>query len=509
MMTASKTPLDPKANSDDAEHVLEDVPLEAIQNDVHTAEIIVSTPKADATQTALTPLQRRNVLFLVLAFSCVVAGLTLIVGTGPIVIRSIGGSPTIAAMTLACFFVGMSIVSLTLTHWIFDQVGRKLGFWCGCFLTVAGAIVGGIGIWMPSPVIVLLANVALGAGAGIGMYVRFASVEVVPPSFASKAVTWTLCGGCLAAFVGPEVAAAVIGVFGDGSMTYLGVFIVTICFAIAQAAFVGMVRFDNKSEDNPPVCDGSDDNIDDDEVETSKQVSTANGITVLSLLRQPGFLLPLLVSVLSWSIMAQPMSIFRVTMQELGFTDRESLTVMEFHFLSMYAPGFFSGWFIKKYGTIRSSQAAIACFLVGTGINLSTQANNKTTASWFLGLIVLGIGWNFGFSGATVWVTKLYADLPTFKSKIQAANEAGTFFLAGMLIFSTSYMYDAGGAGLDGWRALNYFVLALIGLLAGIVSLAMKIEYDHKRKPSTDKECSVDQTIDINSLPEKSEEIDV
>ncbi|KAG7370101.1 hypothetical protein IV203_027847 [Nitzschia inconspicua] len=224
---------------------LEVIPLGSAMNEMNRADTTESTVTNDQQQQpqTMTPLQRRNIIFLVLGFSCVVAGLTLIVGTGPIVIQSIGGSAAIAPMSLACFFLGMSVVSCTVTHWCFEKYGWKFGFWFGCVLTVLGSTVSCVGLWMSSTAIVLFSNVILGAGAGIGMYLRFASVDVLPQAFASKGVTWTLCGGCLAAFVGPEVAAAVTGAFGDGYLTFLGVFVVTICFAVAQAVFIGLVAF--------------------------------------------------------------------------------------------------------------------------------------------------------------------------------------------------------------------------------------------------------------------------
>lgn len=201
------------------------------------------------------------------------------------------------------------------------------------------------------------------------------------------------------------------------------------------------------------------------------------------LLKSSKFVLPLLISILSWSIMAMPMSIFRVTMREFGFTDRQSLTVIEFPFLSMYMPGFWSGSMIARFGTVRACQVAIACFLLGTAINLSTQDNNGTTATWFLGLIFLGIGRNFGFSSATVWVQRVYAPphLLHLKAKGQAANEFFTFLCSGGLIFSTGYLYNnAGGGGLFGWRLLNIFIGCLILAITVVVYAAMRIEQREK-----------------------------
>ena len=88
-------------------------------------------------------------------------------------------------------------------------------------------------------------------------------------------------------------------------------------------------------------------------------------------------------------------------------------------------------------------------------------------ATWYIGLIVLGIGWNFGYSASTVWVAKAYEQAPHLKAQIQAANECGMFFFSGGLIFSAGYIY--GGNVLPGWRLLNYVLLGLTFLLTCIV----------------------------------------
>jgi hypothetical protein len=185
------------------------------------------------------------------------------------------------------------------------------------------------------------------------MYLRFAAVEVVRPEFSSLAVAWTLCGGCLAAFVGPETAAATTGVFGEDNknLTFLGVFVVAMCFTLAQALFVGLVKFETQlgrvkfetQLDKVPMVDmqkmADDGDVEfvsmkaqqtkvDGEKPTVEEAELAHTshptdcivfdassatetgpstVRLASLLKQPNFILPLLTSILSWSIMAMPM----------------------------------------------------------------------------------------------------------------------------------------------------------------------------------------------------------
>lgn len=454
-----------------------------------------------------------DITFLVLAFSCVVANMTLVVGTGAVVILSIGGSNSLAPLTLAIFFLGMSLVSLIATHWIFVKWGRKVGFWVGCACGMVGVAIACLALMESSAALFLLAQVFLGGSAGMGMYLRYSAVEVVPPTYSSKAVAWVLAGGCLAAFVGPEASQATKGVFGDESddkehLTYLGTFLVAAGFLLLQAFFVGLVGFQvpsskSSSDKNQhvPVKGDYDDEEIDEATKPSQEELSNDDVSLGEILKKRSFILPLLAAILSWAIMAMPMSIFRVTMKELGFTDRQSLTVIEIHFVSMYMPGFWTGGFIQKHGIMRACQIALACWLAAFGINIAAPNSDATTVTWYLGLILIGVGWNFGFSSATVWSTKAYDPTSSLKPKVQAANECGMFFLSGATIVSTGYIYeDAGGGGIEGWRLLNYFVLGFCLLYGLLILYASRVNIS-----GTSRTSSYDATA-LNTAPKEEVE---
>lgn len=442
---------------------------------------------------SLTRRQTRDIIFLVLAFSCVVSAMTLVVGSGAAVVQSVGGNVTLAPFSLASFFLGMSAVSLMVTHWVFKRWGRHIGFWCGICISLFGVLLSCIGVYYASTVLVLVANVFLGAGAGIGMYLRFAATEVVLAEFHSRAMTWVLCGGCIASFAGPEAAHATVGRFGDEeNMQYFGVFVVAACFNFAQAFFVYMVDFPSPfAEENARRIEaeradrekGERDQIHVEEprIQSDARIPPDPTTELRIILKHSDFILPVCVAILSWAIMAMPMSIFRVAMKETGFTSRESLTVIEFHFLSMYAPGFFSGTFIKNYGPIKAAAVAILMFLLATIVNVAaTEDDNDTVVPWYVGLILLGIGWNFGFSGASMWVTKSYAGSPHLKAKVQAANECLVFFFSGALMFVTGYVYSGGGGGIQGWQTLNYVIFGLISSIVVVVVASLKINSEER-----------------------------
>lgn len=167
--------------------------------------------------------------------------------------------------------------------------------------------------------------------------------------------------------------------------------------------------------------------------------------------------------------MAMPMGIFRLAMIQVGYTARQSLTVIELHFLGMYMPGLWSGKFISKRGPPAAIFLSLFFSAGATVINLFCEnPDDGSIATWYFGLILLGIGWNFGFSATTVWVTGSYKTLPHLRSKVQAANESLMFFIAGCFIFSSGYIFEAGGSGLDGWKTINYVNFGMMAVMLGI-----------------------------------------
>ena len=466
--------------------------------------------------------ERRNICWLILAWACVIASLTLVVGTGPVVLQSVAPhQPNLAPFSLGAFFLGMSFISLSCTHWIFQRWGRRYGFWFGIGCGLIGVGIAVRGLYHPSPGMVIFAYAWLGAGSGMGMYVRFGAAEVVPDWFREQALTWTLTGGCIAAFVGPELASATKGMFGPRhNLTYLGAFWVAGLFYILQGTFVSLVTFPSSSADTqlsqtatttrnsttkedaiPPSLDSTEtgekttvtcrDVLDldarnivtphplDETYSLSEQLQhhlshPPQELAFWKILCHPTFVVPLLVATCSWAIMAMPMSIFRVIMSQIGYSERQSLTVMEFHFLSMYAPGFVSGSFLKRYGPFSATWVSIGIFGMAIVVDLlastyDNEAQRHHIGFWYAGLMLLGCGWNFGFSAATIWIMNVTKNTPLRKPHIQAANECGMFLGSGAAIFSTGYIVQAGGGALDGWRLLNWILLAWLGCFLLIV----------------------------------------
>jgi MFS family permease len=260
-----------------------------------------------------------NVTCLVLAFSCNVCCLTLVVGGSAVAIKTVGGNDQVAPFGLGVMFLGMSLVSLTCTHWMFEAWGRKKGFFAAVVFGIVGVVIATIACYIESHELLVCSFLFLGAGCGMGMYLRFAAVEVVSPPFRAKAVTWVLAGGCIAAFVGPETAEATRGTVGDEDeqhLTYVGTFWVAGAFYVGMGIFVSLINFDSQDsapkqvvQQQPPQASspGEEPKNEEDDVEKptieqtmSSQTKTFQWEDLKQILLGQSFIIPVLVATFSW-----------------------------------------------------------------------------------------------------------------------------------------------------------------------------------------------------------------
>ena len=408
----------------------------------------------------MTSLQWRNLLWALLAWASTICNMTLVVGTSAVVMLHVGG--TAASVPLGCFFGGSSLVSWLVTPWLFDRWGRKMGFLVGVGFGLVATALGAGGIAIGSPELHSLSQGVFGAYAGIGFFLRFAAVEVVPPHWAARAITLVVSGGCLAAFVGPESAQASRDWISDH--LFMGIFIMTGIYSVLNGVFILLIQF-------PPPKEGTKDPAPSEgDVEGEEPPSeNSDEVTVRSVIPTRAFLVPMSTSLTAWIVMGMTMSMVRVIMQAVGYSSRQSLLVIELHFLGMYGPGFFTGRLITKYGPEAVSYASVVVFGVAICFMwLAKSEEDGSIAIWILGLMIVGVAWNCGFTGGTVWLTRLYAKTPHLRSGVQAANDALMFGLAGGWITASSYIVDAGGGELDGWRVLNAVALG-IAIVQGLV----------------------------------------
>jgi hypothetical protein len=400
-----------------------------------------------------------------------------VIGTSNNVLLSIGGDTSIASVPFGAFFLGTALVSCGISGPLFRRAGRRVGFLVGILFGLLGSVLGILSLFLELSWLNIISTFVFGTANGIGYHLRFAVIENVPISWEARAVTFVVSGGVIASFAGPEAGQATGGLFGsnDKNLYYIGVFVVSGIFCVANIVFIALVRFSPLPESTTSSI------ISSDLARFNRPLHSVYAM-YKTLLMARSFLVPMLRATFGWVIMAVPMSILRLAMRDAGFTSRQSLLAIELHFCGMYAPGFVSGSLIKLVGVrpVCFLGWIVSCIAVVI-LLLSKSESDGSIVPWYLGMILLGAGWNFQFTGTTVWLNDSCQYLSYSKVQIQSANDFLMFFISGVWIFCASFVYDASfwGEGiLSGWVTVNYCVTAF--LIADFIVILLDMYYESR-----------------------------
>jgi predicted MFS family arabinose efflux permease len=272
-------------------------------------------------------------------------------------------------------------------------------------------------------------------------YYRFAAADLASPAFRPKAISWVMTGGVAAALFGTLIVMATADLFAP--VVYAGSYA-----AMALVCVVAIVILLGLDGHKPE--------------EISATAEPARPL--LRIARQPRYATAVVVAMLSYGIMNLVMTATPVAMLGCGFGVRDSSWVIQWHALAMFVPSFFTGHVIARFGTERIAAFGLL-LLAAAGVSGLIGIRFENFA---IGLILLGLGWNFGFIGATTMLTGCYA--PSERNKAQGLNDFLIFTVTAMASLSAGQLLDG-----FGWNAVNIAVFPMVLVaLAMIVWLVMR-----------------------------------
>ena len=280
----------------------------------------------------------------------------------------------------------------------------------------------------------LLVAATLVAGfysANASLY-RFAGPELAQPAFKERAISLVLAGGIIGAFIGPNLASATRLAAGE---PFVGSYLALIPVALASLVALSFIRF---PEHHAPAPGAS------------------TGRSVAELARQPIFVVAVAAGALGYGVMNLLMAATPIAMQQCQHPFERAALVLEWHVLGMFVPGFFTGHLIKRFG-------ALPVMGVGAGLNLLCVAvalSGVDLMQFLVALAVLGVGWNFLFTGATTLFTEAYR--PEEKNKAQGAMDTCVFATMAVTSFSSGALVTT-----QGWTWLNLGSLLPIAMVSG------------------------------------------
>ena len=385
------------------------------------------------------PREYSNVFVLVFAQAIVGAQMPI-----AITIMGLAGQNLAANLCWATLPISVMVFgSMTTAPWlgkVMQRFGRKIGFWCGCLGGLAGGIIGFCALYIASFELFLVGAYFTGIYMSTNGFLRFAAADTASPEFRPKAVSYVLAGGLFAAIIGPQLVKITYDV---GPQQYMGTYI-----AVMVVNLLGFIIFTfldiPKIEKDP------------------KQVLVEK--SYLSFLKNPTILVAIICASVSYSLMNLVMTSTPLAVVGNGHTHHNAANIVSAHVLAMFIPSFFTGHLIAKFGSVK----IVSCGLVLLSIAGLTGLMGINLGNFYAALILLGLGWNFGFIGATSLL--LSAHKPHERGKVQGLNDFlvfGSVTIASLT--SGTLMNCIGGSAQQGWFAVNWAMIPFLLLAAGSI----------------------------------------
>ena len=379
---------------------------------------------------------RRNVAVLVAAQAILGAQLPMNFVAGGLAGLSLAPTPLLATLPISLIVFG----SMTTAPWLsplMQRRGRRFGFVLGALAGAAGAALAVAGLLWASFGTLLAGAYLTGIFmSSLGFY-RFAATDTASDAFRPKAISYVMAGGLLSAIVGPQL----VKLTADATVIpFLATYGAVVLLNLAGLWLFLLL-------DIPPA--------------PAPRADAPRGRTRMELLRSPAILVSVVCAMVAYALMNLVMTSTPLAVVGCGFTTGDAADIVSAHVLAMYAPSFVTGHLIARFGTTRIIAAGLACLAAAGLVGLS----DVTLPHFYVALVLLGVGWNFGFIGATAMLTANHA--PSERGTVQGLNDTLVFGLVTVGSLSSGGLMGAAADAAAGWEAVNWAMIPFLALAGG------------------------------------------
>jgi MFS family permease len=336
-----------------------------------------------------------------------------------------------ATLPVTSYVVGGAL-SAPLVARLQARWGRKPCFQLGLAVAAVSAAACALAVQLQSFGLLMAATTLAGFYQANAALYRFAGAELVEPSYMEKAISLVLAGGIVGAIIGPNLADATVGLL---PTRYVGAYLSLIGVAAVAALAMAFVRF-------PP--------------HQAPAPGSTQGRPLREIARQPVFIVAVAAGALGYGVMNLLMSATPIAMQQCKHPFTSATLVLEWHVLGMYVPSFFTGHLIKRFGALPVMAVGVVLNLVCVAVALS----GVDLMQFIVALFVLGVGWNFLYTGGTTLLTSTYR--PEETNKAQGAMDTCVFATMAVSSFASGVLVTT-----QGWTLLNLgslLPIAAVGL---------------------------------------------
>lgn len=375
-----------------------------------------------------------QVVRLAIAQSLAGANSGVVYASGAVIGHMLAPRPALATMPISVFVVGMALATLPIGA-LTRRYGRKAAFLFGNLCGLIVGLVAALALVINSFALFCVAMLFGGAYAAVVLTFRFAAAECVRPEDRPRALSTVLGGGVAAGLVGPQLVTSTMNLWPPHAyaMTYLA----AACMAVLSTIVLAGGKFEHHAKVSQPVT----------------------GRPLAAIVRQPQLIVAMLCGVVSYMMMNFMMTSAPLAMQLCGLSRTHSNYGIEMHIVAMYAPSFFTGRLIARFGAPNVILAGLALIALAAIAGLS----GVTLHHFWGALVLLGLGWNFGFVGASALVVDSHT--PEEGPRVQAINDFVVFGAMVVGSFASGSLLITYGWSLVSGLILPPVLLAAAGVL--------------------------------------------
>jgi MFS family permease len=380
---------------------------------------------------------KRNVAVLLAAQAILGAQMPMIFTVAGLAGSSLAPNACWATLPISCAVIGSMLTATPISAFM-QRFGRAAGFSVGA---LGGAIGGGLGafaLYHDSFVLFCIAALFTGIYMSAQGFYRFAAADTASDAYRPKAISLVMAGGLLSAVLGPQLVKATAQAM---VIPFLGTYIAVIALNVVG---VGLFAFLKIPRPKPPAQ------------------GAPTGRSRMELVRTPAIAVAMICATVSYALMNLVMTSSPLAVVGCGFHTNDAADVVTAHVLAMYAPSFVTGHIIARIGVEKVIALGLAILAASGAVAMSGVALEQ----FFIALILLGIGWNFGFIGATTMLTN--AQAPEERGRLQGLNDLVVFGGVTMASFSSGGLMNCSGGSVEaGWQAVNLAMLPFLILAGG------------------------------------------
>lgn len=393
----------------------------------------------DATLTGANDVARRNVIVLALASAILGGQMPIHFILGGLSGQMLAENKALATLPISAT-VATSMFAAPTISLLMARYGRRAGFLLGSAGGMAGGALCALALIQGSFALLLIGAAGFGVYMAAQQQYRFAAADTATPEFRPVAISMVMAGGLAAAVIGPQIA----NNLGDAlaPTPFAGAYLAVVALNLAALPIFFFLNIPR-----PP----------------RRKKGERAGRPLAEIFAAPRVRTAVVCAMVSYALMNLVMTATPLAIVGCGFAPTLAGNVVSAHVLAMFAPSFFTGHLIARFGAERVVAVGLALLAICAVVAISGQSE----AHFFLALILLGVGWNFGFIGATDMLSA--AIEPEERGKAQGLNDFFVFGMVTVASLGSGALLNGFGDVVSGWTAVNYAVAPFVALAGAML----------------------------------------